>query len=98
VRVREPLGAADSHSRYGFPVCHCRHSDSPHFSGAFPIIMPGIVIPDSYFQYREPVPTDTLGDIERAKIIITTITHFGASRASRTGARCCKVIGSSVDG
>jgi hypothetical protein len=59
------------HPGYGLPACHCRHSlwltrhsGSPRFSGVFPIIVPGMMIPDTYFQYREPVATDTIGNIE----------------------------------
>jgi type III restriction enzyme len=37
--------------------------------------------PDSYFRTRELVPTDMLGDIERAKIVITN--HHAFRRRER---------------
>ncbi len=64
-----------------------RHPGSKHFSRGFLIIAPGITIrdrlrvllpndPDSYFRSRELVPTDMLGDIDRAKIVITNFHAF----------------------
>ena len=64
-----------------------RHSGSQKFSRAFLIITPGITIkdrlrvllpndPNSYYRERELVPTDMLGDIERAKIVITNYHAF----------------------
>jgi len=64
-----------------------RHPGSRQFSRAFLVITPGITIKDrlsvllpndlsSYFHARELVPTDMLGDIERAKIVITNYHAF----------------------
>jgi type III restriction enzyme len=64
-----------------------RHPGSRQFSRAFVVITPGITIKDrlsillpndlnSYFRTRELVPTDMLGDIERAKIVITNYHAF----------------------
>ncbi|HBY96390.1 MAG TPA: restriction endonuclease [Chloroflexi bacterium] len=64
-----------------------RHPNSPRFTRGFLIVTPGITIrdrlrvlqpndPDSYYAGRELVPTDTLGDIARAKIVITNYHAF----------------------
>jgi type III restriction enzyme len=64
-----------------------RHPGSRQFSRAFLVVAPGITIkdrlrvllpndPDSYFHTRELVPTDMLGDIERAKVVITNYHAF----------------------
>jgi type III restriction enzyme len=64
-----------------------RHSGSQRFSRAFLVITPGITIkdrlrvlqsndPNSYYRERELVPSDMLGDIERAKIVITNYHAF----------------------
>jgi type III restriction enzyme len=64
-----------------------RHPGSRQFSRAFLVVTPGITIkdrlrvllpndPDSYFRTRELVPTDMLGDVERAKIVITNYHAF----------------------
>src|SRR5438270_3672488 len=64
-----------------------RHPGSQKFSRAFLVITPGITIkdrlrvllpndPNSYYRERELVPTDMLGDIERAKIVITNYHSF----------------------
>jgi type III restriction enzyme len=64
-----------------------RHSGSRQFSRAFLVITPGITIkdrlrvllpndPNSYYRERELVPNDMLGDIERAKIVITNYHAF----------------------
>ena len=64
-----------------------RHPGSRQFSRAFLVVTPGITIrdrlrvllpndPDSYFRNRELVPTDMLGEIERAKIVITNYHAF----------------------
>src|SRR5947209_14130595 len=64
-----------------------RHSGSRQFSRAFLVVTPGITIKDrlsillpndlsSYFRTREFVPTDMLGHIERAKIVITNYHAF----------------------
>ena len=59
-----------------------RHPNSRRFTRGFLVVAPGITIkdrlrvlqpndPDSYYASRELVPRDMLGDIERAKIVIT---------------------------
>jgi type III restriction enzyme len=64
-----------------------RHPQSRQFSRAFLVVTPGITIrdrlrvllpndPDSYFKHRELVPNDMLGDIDRAKIVITNFHSF----------------------
>lgn len=64
-----------------------RHPNSKQFSRGFLIIAPGITIrdrlrvllpndPDSYYKGRELVPADMLGDIDRAKIVITNYHAF----------------------
>jgi len=64
-----------------------RRPNSKTFSRGFLIVTPGITIrdrlrvlqpndPDSYYQSREIVPNDMIGDIERAKIVITNYHAF----------------------
>ncbi|HEY3230384.1 MAG TPA: DEAD/DEAH box helicase family protein, partial [Roseiflexaceae bacterium] len=64
-----------------------RHPQSHRFTRGFLIVTPGITIkdrlrvlqpndPDSYYKGRELVPTDMLGDIDRAKIVITNYHAF----------------------
>lgn len=64
-----------------------RRPNSKNFSRGFLIVTPGLTIrdrlrvlqpndPDSYYQSREIVPNDMLGDIERAKIVITNYHAF----------------------
>jgi type III restriction enzyme len=64
-----------------------RHPGSKHFSRGFLVVTPGITIrdrlrvllphdPDSYYRNRELVPTDMLGDIDCAKIVITNYHAF----------------------
>ena len=64
-----------------------RRPNSKKFTRGFLIVAPGITIrdrlrvlqpndPDSYYQSRELVPSDMLGDIERAKIVITNYHSF----------------------
>ena len=64
-----------------------RHPNSKQFSRGFLIIAPGITIrdrlrvlmpndPDSYYRGRELIPSDMLGDIDRAKIVITNFHAF----------------------
>ena len=59
-----------------------RHPQSRRFTRGFLVVAPGITIkdrlrvlqpndPDSYYESRELVPRDMLGDLERAKIVIT---------------------------
>ena len=64
-----------------------RHPNSKMFSRGFLIVAPGITIkdrlrvlmpndPESYYRHRELVPNDMIGDIERAKIVITNYHAF----------------------
>jgi len=64
-----------------------RHPQSQKFTRGFLIVAPGITIkdrlrvlqpndPDSYYASRELVPGDLLGDIKRAKIVITNYHAF----------------------
>lgn len=64
-----------------------RRPNSKKFTRGFLIVAPGITIrdrlrvllpndPNSYYQSRELVPSDMLGDIERAKIVITNYHAF----------------------
>jgi type III restriction enzyme len=64
-----------------------RHPGSRQFSRAFLVVTPGITIKDrlsvllpndlsSYYRGRDLVPTDMLGDIERAKVVITNYHAF----------------------
>ncbi len=64
-----------------------RHPNSKQFTRGFLIIAPGITIrdrlrvllpndPESYYRHREIVPGDMVGDIERAKIVITNYHAF----------------------
>jgi len=64
-----------------------RRPGSKKFTRGFLVVTPGITIrdrlrvlqpndPDSYYQSRELVPSDMLGDIERAKIVITNYHAF----------------------
>ena len=59
-----------------------RHPNSRRFTRGFLVVAPGITIkdrlrvlqpndPDSYYGSRELVPRDMLGDLERARIVIT---------------------------
>jgi type III restriction enzyme len=63
------------------------HPGSPKFTRGFLIVAPGLTIrdrlrvlqpndPDSYYASRELVPQDMLGDLERAKIVITNYHAF----------------------
>ncbi len=64
-----------------------RHSTSRRFTRGFLVVTPGITIrdrlrvlhpndPDSYYKSRELIPNDMLGDLERAKIVITNYHAF----------------------
>ncbi len=64
-----------------------RRPSSRRFTRGFLVVTPGITIkdrlrvlqpndPDSYYKSRELVPGDMLGDLERAKIIITNFHAF----------------------
>jgi type III restriction enzyme len=88
-----------------------RHPGSRQFSRAFLVITPGITIKDrlsillpndlnSYFRTRELVPTDMLGDIERAKIVITNYHAFRRRErieVSRTGRALLEGHGPKLD-
>ena len=64
-----------------------RHPNSRRFTRGFLVVTPGITIkdrlrvlqpndPDSYYASRELVPGDLLGDLDRAKIVITNYHAF----------------------
>lgn len=64
-----------------------RRPNSNRFTRGFLVVAPGLTIrdrlrvlqpndPDSYYQSRELVPNDMLGDIDRAKIVITNYHAF----------------------
>ena len=64
-----------------------RRPNSKRFTRGFLVVTPGITIkdrlrvlqpndPDSYYRSRELVPGDMLGDLERAKIVITNFHAF----------------------
>ena len=64
-----------------------RHPNSRRFTRGFLVLTPGLTIrdrlrvlqpndPDSYYQSRELVPRDLLGDLHRAKIVITNYHAF----------------------
>jgi len=64
-----------------------RHPGSKQFTRGFLVVTPGITIkdrlrvlqpndPDSYFESREIVPGDMLGDLARTKIVITNYHAF----------------------
>ncbi|MCY4237647.1 MAG: nucleotidyltransferase domain-containing protein [Rhodospirillaceae bacterium] len=64
-----------------------RRPNSRRFSRGFLVVTPGITIkdrlrvlqpndPDSYYRSRELVPCDMLGDLDRAKVVITNFHAF----------------------
>jgi type III restriction enzyme len=64
-----------------------RRPNSKKFTRGFLVVTPGITIrdrlrvlqpndPDSYYRSRELVPNDMMGDLERAKIVITNYHAF----------------------
>jgi type III restriction enzyme len=64
-----------------------RRPNSPRFTRGFLVVAPGLTIrdrlrvlqpndPDSYYQSRELVPGDMLGDLSRARIVITNYHAF----------------------
>lgn len=64
-----------------------RHPNSKKFTRGFLIVAPGLTIkdrlrvlhpndPDSYYQSRELVPSDMMGELEKAKIVITNYHAF----------------------
>lgn len=88
-----------------------RHPGSRQFSRAFLVVTPGITIKDrlsillpndlaSYFHTRELVPSDMLGDIERAKIVITNYHAFRRRErieVSKTGRALLEGHGAKLD-
>jgi type III restriction enzyme len=82
-----------------------RAPGSKHFTRGFLVVTPGLTIkdrlrvlqpndPDSYYASRELVPNDMLGDLERAKIVITNYHAFKlrerVESVQRAVVRCCK--------
>ncbi len=68
-------------------VNHVRRPNSKKFTRGFLLVAPGITIkdrlrvlqpndPDSYYASRELVPGDMIGDLDRAKIVITNYHAF----------------------
>ena len=64
-----------------------RHPQSKRFTRGFLVVTPGLTIrdrlrvlqpndPDSYYKSRELIPGDMVGDLERAKIVITNFHAF----------------------
>jgi type III restriction enzyme len=64
-----------------------RRPGSTHFTRGFLVVSPGLTIrdrlrvlqpndPDTYYEDRELVPAEMLGDLERAKIVITNYHAF----------------------
>ncbi|QJU58900.1 DEAD/DEAH box helicase family protein [Sphingomonas sp. AP4-R1] len=64
-----------------------RSPTSSHFSRGFLLVAPGITIkdrlrvllpddPDNYYRFRDIVPSDMLGDIAKAKVVITNYHSF----------------------
>ena len=67
-----------------------RHPGSRRFTCGFLVVTPGLTIrdrlrvlqpndPDSYYQSRELVPRDMLGDLHRANIVITKLPRLHAA-------------------
>lgn len=74
-----------------------RHPNSKMFSRGFLIVAPGITIrdrlrvllpndPESYYRSREIVPPDMIGDIDRAKIVITNYHAFKLRERAKVAA------------
>ena len=86
-----------------------RRPNSKKFTHGFLVVAPGIYHPgigsesckpndpDSYYQSRELVPTDMLGDLDRAKIVITNFHAFKLRETNgaieRWDVHCYKVAG-----
>lgn len=93
MREREPLRAADPQlTRVLLPLRQLRrppgHYAPHHDWRPLWVLLPND--PDSFSRHRDLVPTDTLGDIERAKIIITKKSRRPLAqwaRSSKDGAR-----------
>jgi type III restriction enzyme len=87
-----------------------RHPASRHFSRAFLVITPGITIkdrlrvlqsndPNSYYRERELIPSDMLGDMAHAKIVIMNYHAFRRRErieVSKTGRALLKGRGPEV--
>ncbi len=87
-----------------------RHPQTKSFSRAFLIVTPGITIkdrlrvlqpndPESYYKTRELIPSDMLGDIEKAKIVITNYHAFKLRETieiSKTGRTLLKGRGDEI--
>jgi type III restriction enzyme len=87
-----------------------RHPQTKSFSKAFLIVAPGITIkdrlrvlqandPDSYYKTRELIPADMIGDMEKAKIIITNYHAFKlreTTEISKTGRALLKGRGEEI--
>ncbi len=80
-----------------------RHPGSKHFTRGFLIVTPGITIrdrlrvlqpndPDSYYASRELVPSDMLGDLGKAKIVITNYHAFKLRERVQMAAGTRKLI------
>ena len=84
----------------------CRRPESKNFTRGFLVVTPGLTIkdrlrvlqpndPDSYYGNREIVPADMIGEIDRAKIIITNFHAFklreriDVSKGTRTAIEGC---------
>ena len=82
-----------------------RHPNSKRFTRGFLVVAPGITIrdrlrvlqpndPDAYYASRELVPQDMLGDLDRAKIVITNYhaLKLRETRGALEGrpAPCCR--------
>ncbi len=68
-------------------INEARRSGSKNFTRGFLIVAPGLTIkdrlrvlqpndPDSYYESRELIPSDMLGDLKRARIVITNYHAF----------------------
>ena len=89
----------------------CAGPDSKKFTRGFLVVTPGLTIrdrlrvlqpndPDSYYQSRELVPSDMLGDLERAKIVITNYHAFKLRERldfPRADARCFKAAANALN-
>jgi len=88
-----------------------RRPDSKMFTRGFLIVAPGITIkdrlrvlqpndPDSYYRSRELVPPDMIGDLARAKIVITNYHAFklrDRMQISKTGKALLKGRGADLN-
>ena len=70
-----------------------RRPNSQNFTKGFLVVTPGLTIrdrlrglqpndPDSYYESRELVPRDMLGDLDQAKIVITNFHAFKLRKPS----------------